>query len=201
MTAGAECCSSCCFSSPFVCLSRHACRMGGIKVNVGREEVKVWASRRDKGHCLDRWSQGNVRGFNGFTDRQVGMGALQPTVSITSRLWGLLVGFPGCWKQAVTAVYNTLSTTLTRLRQVVWFPSLFACKGLGGHCNKSKTQLRFLALHKKASVSQVCCAFLHGTHHVSSVSCALWELSPGIVLHFYSAHHKEANEATGYHQD
>lgn len=44
------------------------------------------ASRRDKGHRLDRWSQGSVRGFNGFTERQVGVGALQLTVSIMGRL-------------------------------------------------------------------------------------------------------------------
>lgn len=118
MTAGAECCSSCCFSSPFVCLAMHVLD-GGIKVNAGREEVKVRASRRDKSHCLDRWSRGNVRGFNGFTDRQVGMGALQPAVSITSRLRGLLAWFLGCWKQAGTAVHHTLSTALTRLCQVV----------------------------------------------------------------------------------
>lgn len=59
-----------------------------------------------------------MRGFNGFTDRQVGMGALQPTVSIRVDYedcwWGFFLPLE-CWRQAVTVVYSTLSTTLTCL--------------------------------------------------------------------------------------
>lgn len=78
-----------------------------------------------------------MRGFNGFTDRQVGMGALQPslyyeqimrTVGLVPRV---LEAGRDCCSQYIKHHFDTSVPSGL-------IPSLFACKGLRGHCNKSK---------------------------------------------------------------
>lgn len=93
-------------------------------------------------------------------ERQVGMGVPQPTVSITSRLRGLLVGslFTSGVLQALTAVYIKHYFDMSALSGLI--PSVFSYKGLEVTVTQSKTRLRLGVLHKKVSASQVRCTFL-----------------------------------------